>query len=33
VVQAEAYSLLHVRLAPRPANDPRESDSNQDPVS
>jgi segregation and condensation protein A len=33
VVQAEAYSPLHVRLAPRPANDPRESDSNQDPVS
>lgn len=33
VVQAEAYSPLHIRLATRPASDARETDSNQDAVS
>ena len=33
VVQAEAYSPLHIRLATRPASDARETDSNQDTVS
>jgi segregation and condensation protein A len=33
VVQAEAYSPLHIRLATRPASDARETESNQDAVS
>jgi segregation and condensation protein A len=33
VVQAEAYSPLHIRLAPRPTSYARETDSNQDTVS
>jgi segregation and condensation protein A len=33
VVQAEAYSPLHVRLAPRPAGDSRNIEVNQDTVS